>query len=56
MSKKEGICVVLSGVNEKVHAQLQKARFYDLLGEENICSHINFALERAREIVGETEA
>ena len=53
MSKNEGITIVLSGVSEKVHAQLQKARFYDLVGEENICSHINLALERAKEIVGE---
>lgn len=51
MSKNEGITIVLSGVSEKVHAQLQKARFYDILGEENICSHINLALERAKEIV-----
>ena len=51
MSKNEGITIVLSGVSEKVHAQLQKARFYDLVGEENICSHINLALERAKEII-----
>lgn len=51
MSKNEGITIVLSGVSEKVHTQLQKARFYDILGEENICSHINLALERAKEIV-----
>ena len=51
MSKNEGIEVVLSGVSEKVHSQLQKAKFYDLLGEENICSHINIALERAKEII-----
>lgn len=53
MSKNEGIEVVLSGVSEKVHSQLNKARFYDLLGERNICSHIDIALHRAREIVGE---
>ena len=53
MSKNEGIEVVLSGVSEKVHSQLNKARFYDLLGEQNICSHIDIALKRAREIVGE---
>lgn len=53
MSKNEGITIVLSGVSEKVHAQLQKALFYDLVGEKNICSHINLALERAKEIVGE---
>lgn len=53
MSKKEGIHVVLSGVNEKVNSQLQKADFYKLIGEENICSHINIALERAKEIIAE---
>ena len=53
MSKNEGIEVVLSGVSEKVHSQLNKARFYDLLGEQNICSHIDIALKRAKEIVGE---
>lgn len=53
MSKNEGIEVVLSGVSEKVHSQLNKARFYDLLGERNICSHIDIALKRAKEIVGE---
>ena len=51
MSKKEGIHVVLSGVSEKVHSQLEKARFYDLLGQDNICSHIDIALRRAKEIV-----
>ena len=53
MSQKEGIQVVLSGVNPEVHAALEKAGFYDSVGKENICSHINLALERAKEIVGE---
>lgn len=53
MSHNEGIEVVLSGVCEKVHKQLEKARFYDFLGNKNICSHINLALERANEIIGE---
>ena len=53
MSHNEGIEVVLSGVCEKVHKQLEKARFYDILGSKNICSHINLALERANEIIGE---
>ncbi len=53
MSQKEGIQVVLSGVNPGVHAALEKAGFYDSVGKENICSHINIALERAKEIVGE---
>lgn len=53
MSHDEGIQVVLSGVRPKVHEQLQKAGYYQILGEENICSHINLALERAKQIIGE---
>ena len=51
MSKKEGITVVLSGVNEKVEAVLKRNGFPQLLGEENICNHIDLALARANEIV-----
>ena len=51
MSHKEGIEIVLSGVNEKVYKVLAKTGFYNLLGEENICPNINVALERAKEIV-----
>ena len=50
MSQKEGIQVVLSGVNEKVQAVLHKAGFDQMLGEENICSHINIALDRAKQL------
>ena len=51
MSKKEGSQIILSGVNEKVHAVLEKSGFNDLLGKENICSHINIALYRAKELL-----
>ena len=51
MSQKEGITVVLSGVNEKVEAVLNRNGFPKLLGEENICNHIDLALARANEIV-----
>ena len=51
MSQKEGIQVVLSGVNEKVQAVLHKAKFDELVGSENICSHINIALDRARQLI-----
>ena len=51
MSKKEGIQIVLSGVRDKVNGQLEHAGFYHLIGEENICSHINLALKRANEII-----
>ena len=53
MSKKEGIQIVLSGVTQKVDAQLTKAGFQDIVGTENICSHIDLALARAREIMEE---
>lgn len=51
MSQKEGITIVLSGVNEKVHKVLEKSGFYDLLGKDNICSNINAALERAKQLL-----
>ena len=51
MSQAEGIQVVLSGVNPTVQAVLHKSGFDTMLGEENICSHINIALDRARQLV-----
>ena len=51
MSQREGIKVILSGVNPKVQAVLHKAGFDAMLGEENICSHINLALDRAKTIL-----
>ena len=51
MSQGEGIQVVLSGVNERVQAVLHKAGLDTLLGEENICSHITIALDRARQLL-----
>jgi len=52
MSQKDGVKIVLSGVNPKVQATLAKAGFNELLGEDNICSHINIALAKASEIAG----
>ena len=51
MSQAEGIQVVLSGVNPTVQAVLHKAGFDTMLGEDNICSHINIALDRAKQLV-----
>ena len=51
MSQDEGIQVVLSGVNPKVETVLHRAGFDAMLGQENICSHINEALDRARGMV-----
>ncbi len=52
MSQREGITIVLSGVVPKVEQVLKNNGFNQLLGEENICNHIDLALARAREIVG----
>ncbi len=49
-SKRDGIHVILSGVNKHVQATLKKAGFDKLLGNENICSNINEALERATKL------
>ncbi|MCM1108853.1 MAG: sulfate permease [Clostridium sp.] len=48
MSQKEGIHIILSGVQPKVHAALEKSGFNEILGKENICSNINEALDTAR--------
>ena len=46
-SRKEGIHVVLSGVNTNVRKTLQKAGFNKVIKEEFICSNINEALKKA---------
>ena len=51
MSQAEGIQIVLSGVNPNVQTVLHKAGFDAMLGEKNICSHINIALERAKQLI-----
>ena len=51
MSQKEGVTVVLSGVNEKVEGVLKRNNFERIVGEKNICNHIDLALARANEIV-----
>ena len=53
MSQKENIHIILSGVNPRVHAVLERSGFYKLLGKENICSNINEALEVARKEIVE---
>lgn len=48
ISHKEGIHVILSGVNPKVHAVLKKSGFYEMVGKKNICDNIHDALEESR--------
>lgn len=51
MSKKERITIVLSGVRPSVQETLHKAGFDQLIGMENVCSHIQLALQRAQDIL-----
>ncbi|GHV63969.1 sodium-independent anion transporter [Bacteroidia bacterium] len=51
LSKKENIQLVLSGVNEKVRAVLEKSDLWQQLGEDNICSNIREAIEKAKTYV-----
>ena len=51
MCSQMGVRVVLSGVNPSVMKVLKDAGMDELVGQENICSHISIALERAAQIV-----
>ena len=51
MCAQMGVKVVLSGVNPSVMKVLKSAGMDELVGQENICSHISIALERAAQIV-----
>lgn len=53
MCRQMGVQVVLSGVNERVMKVVSDSGLADVLGNENICSHINQALKRAEAIVAE---
>ncbi len=53
MCSQLGVKVVLSGVNPTVMKVLENAGMDDVVGKENICSHISLALNRAQEILAE---
>lgn len=54
-SQKEGIHVVLSGVNKHVHEVLNHARVEDLIGQDHICDHISKAVSLANSLVANKE-
>ena len=56
MCAQMGVKVVLSGVNPSVMKVLKNAGMDELVGQENICSHISIALERAAQIVASEPA
>ena len=49
-SQKEGRVVILSGVHDNVAKSLKKAGIVNLVGEQNVCSDIHNALQRAAEV------
>jgi SulP family sulfate permease len=51
LSSKEGTQLVLSGVNDKIRAVLEKSEFSSKIGHENICSNINEALIRVKQLI-----
>ncbi len=53
MCSQLGVKVVLSGVNPNVMQVLEKAGVDEIVGKENVCSHISLALKRAQEILAQ---
>ena len=51
MCNQLGVKVVLSGVNPQVMKVIEDAGMDEIVGKENICSHINIALKRAEELL-----
>ena len=50
-SHKEGITIILSGVNDHVHKQLLTGGIEQQMDPHNICANIHFALRRAEDIL-----
>ena len=55
-SQREGIHIVLSGVNDNVRASLHHANIDALVGEDHICDHITKAVAMANKIVAQQKA
>jgi len=48
--KDKNVNLILSHVNEQPMHVMQKAGFYDIVGSENFCAHIDDAIKRAEEV------
>lgn len=53
LSEAEKIQLILSGVNKEVRSVFAKSGFDKKIGSENICSNIEEAVRKAREVIGE---
>ncbi|MGC3977081.1 MAG: sulfate permease [Paludibacteraceae bacterium] len=51
MSQKDKIKILLSGVNDNVRQTLYNVKLNEKIGEQYICSNINEALEKAKEVI-----
>ena len=49
--KKHGVTLILSHVNEQPLDVMKKSGFYDKVGPENFCEHIDEALEKGAKII-----
>ncbi len=54
-SHKEGMTIILSGVNDHVHKQLLQGGIEQQMDPHNICANIHFALRRAEDIIQKIE-
>jgi SulP family sulfate permease len=50
-SHKEGMTIILSGVNDHVHKQLMQGGIEQQMDPHNICANIHFALRRAEDLI-----
>ena len=50
-SHKEGMTIILSGVNDHVHKQLLQGGIEQQMDPHNICANIHFALRRAQDLL-----
>jgi len=48
--KQKNIQLIFSHVNEQPMHVMQKSGFYDVIGSENFCAHIDDALKRAQDL------
>jgi SulP family sulfate permease len=51
MSHKENITILLSGVNQNVKKSLETSKINQIIGDENVCSNINQAMQRANQLM-----
>ena len=56
MSKSEHIHLILSGVTEQVRSVFEKSGFNQKIGEENICSNIDEAVQKAKTALAALQA